>query len=42
MDAISYGFALIVLSGGVMGYLKAGKYSLVLLVSIIWNVRPCI
>lgn len=27
MDVISYGFALIVLSGGVMGYMKAGKDS---------------
>lgn len=27
MDAISYGFALMVLSGGVMGYMKAGKDS---------------
>ncbi len=26
MDVISYGFAVLVFSGGLMGYIKAGKY----------------
>ena len=26
VDYLSYGFALVVMSGGVMGYFKAGKY----------------
>ena len=38
MDIVSYGFAFIVLSGGIMGYMKAGKELRVnVLVGSIWS-----
>lgn len=35
VDYLSYGFALVVLSGGVMGYLKVGKYKFEQIVSVV-------